>query len=125
MTEKNSGADYREELKCIGLRIAYFRKLKKITQAQLAEKLHINKTYLSHIESGSANKAISLPLLIRLSKALGVELATLTDTSDMNENNFGEFVRDMRQIFEEVKELNTELDKMLDEMKEMDSIAIE
>ena len=52
-------------------------------------------------------------------------MATLTDTSDMNENNFGEFVRDMRQIFEEVKELNTELDKMLDEMKEMDSIAIE
>ena len=125
MTEKKGNADCREELKCIGLRIAYFRKLKKITQAQLAEKLHINKNYLSHIESGSANKAISLPLLIKLSRALGVELSTLTDISDMNENNFGEFVRDMRQIFEEVKELNTELDKMLDEMKEMDSIAVE
>ena len=117
MDEKRGRADCREELKCIGLRIAYFRKLKKITQVQLAEKLNINKNYLSHIESDSANKAISLPLLIRLSKALGVELSVLTD--------FGEFVRDMRQMFEEMKELNSELDKMLAEMNELDSIAIE
>ena len=125
MDEKRGSADCREELKCIGLRIAYFRKLKKITQVQLAEKLNINKNYLSHIESDSANKAISLPLLIRLSKALGVELSVLTDISDMHESDFGEFVRDMRKMFEEMKELNSELDKMLAEMNELDSIAIE
>lgn len=106
--------DCRNELKCIGLRIAYFRKLKNMTQAALAERLSINKNYLSHIESGSANKAVSLPLLIRISKALDVELSLLTDLSDLKTNELGDFVRDMRQIFEEMKELNSELDKMIE-----------
>ena len=108
--------DFRSELKCIGLRIAYFRKLKNITQAALAEQLSINKNYLSHIESGSANKAVSLPLLIRISKALDVDLSLLTDLSDLKKNELGSFVRDMRQTFEEMKELNAELDKMIEQM---------
>ena len=112
--------DYRSELKCIGLRIAYFRKLKNITQATLAEQLAINKNYLSHIESGSANKAVSLPLLIRISKALDVDLSLLTDLSDLKKNELGSFVRDMRQTFEEMKELNAELDKMIEQMDNFD-----
>ena len=112
--------DCRSELKCIGLRIAYFRKLKNITQADLAEKLSINKNYLSHIESGSANKAVSLPLLIRISKALDVDLSLLTDLSDLKKNELGTFVRDMRQTFEEMKELNAELDKMIEQMDNFD-----
>ena len=122
MTEKTPkfNDDYRNELKCIGLRIAYFRKLKNITQAALAEKLSINKNYLSHIESGSANKAVSLPLLIRISKALDVDLSLLTDLSDLKKNELGTFVRDMRQTFEEMKELNAELDKMIEQMDNFD-----
>ena len=102
------------EIQYIGLRIAYFRKLRNMTQADLANKVSINKNYLSHIESGSANKAVSLPLLIRISKALDVELSLLTDLSDLKTNELGDFVRDMRQIFEEMKELNSELDKMIE-----------
>ena len=116
--ENNGSCDCRDELKCIGLRIAYFRKLKKMTQAELSEEVHINKNYLSHIESGSANKAVSLPLLIRIAKALEVDLSVLTDMSDLNENSFGEFVKDMRQTFEEMKDLNAELDKMLIQMND-------
>ena len=112
--------DYRSELKCIGLRIAYFRKLKNITQATLAEQLAINKNYLSHIESGSANKAVSLPLLIRISKALDIDLSLLTDLSDLKKNELSAFVRDMRQTFEEMKELNVELDKMIEQMDNLD-----
>ena len=108
--------DCRAELQCIGLRIAYFRKLQSMTQVQLAEKLHINKNYLSHIESGSANKAVSLPLLIKISRALDVELAILVDLNDMHNKNFGEFVKDMRNTFEELKQLNSDLDKMLEEL---------
>lgn len=112
--------DFRSELKCIGLRIAYFRKLKNITQASLAEQLSINKNYLSHIESGSANKAVSLPLLIRISKALDIDLSLLTDLSDLKKNELSAFVRDMRQTFEEMKELNVELDKMIEQMDNLD-----
>ena len=114
--------DCRKELKCIGLRISYFRKLKNITQVELAEKLSINKNYLSHIESGSANKAISLPLLIRISKALDVELSLLTDLSDLNKNNFEEFVKDIRQTFEEMKELYAELDDFMRQIDNMDEL---
>ena len=122
MAEKNSELvdDCRNELKCIGLRIAYFRKLKNITQAELAEQLYINKNYLSHIESGSANKAVSLPLLIRISKALDVELSLLTDLSDLNQNEVGKFVRDMKQTFTEMKELNAELDNLMRQMNDLD-----
>ena len=74
--------DCLKEIQYIGLRIAYFRKLRNLTQADLAEKVSINKNYLSHIESGSAHKVLSLPLLIRISKALDVELALLVDLSD-------------------------------------------
>ncbi len=122
MTEKNSEPvdDCRNELKCIGLRIAYFRKLKNITQAELAEELSINKNYLSHIESGSANKAVSLPLLIRISKALDVDLSLLTDLSDLRNNGLGEFVREVKQTFEEMKELNAELDGLMRQMNNLD-----
>ena len=122
MTKKLSiiSDDCRNELKCIGLRIAYFRKLKNITQAELAEQLSINKNYLSHIESGSANKAVSLPLLIRISKALEVDLAMLTNLSDLNKNELGDFVKEMRQTFEEMKELNSELDKIMYQMDNSD-----
>ncbi len=127
MTEEisESNDDCRKELKCIGLRVAYFRKLKNITQATLAERLSINKNYLSHIESGSANKAVSLPLLIRISKALDVDLSLLTDLSDLNKNGVGEFVKDMRQTFEEMKQLNSELDKMLEQMNNLDEYDVE
>ena len=127
MTEEisESNEDCRKELKCIGLRVAYFRKLKNITQATLAERLSINKNYLSHIESGSANKAVSLPLLIRISKALDVDLSLLTDLSDLNKNDVGEFVKDMRQTFEEMKQLNSELDKMLEQMNNLDEYDAE
>ena len=122
MAEKTpeSIEDCRNELKCIGLRIAYFRKLQNITQAELAERLSINKNYLSHIESGSANKAVSLPLLIRISKALGVELSLLTDLSDLNKNGMAEFVQDMKRTFTEMQELNSELDSLMRQLNNLD-----
>lgn len=112
--------DCRAELQCIGLRIAYFRRLNNLTQGELAERLHINKNYLSHIESGSANKTVSLPLLIKISRALDVELAILVDLDDMHNKNFREFVKDMRDTFEELKQLNSDLDKMLEQLNEED-----
>ena len=112
--------DCRAELQCIGLRIAYFRKLNNMTQADLAERLHINKNYLSHLESGSANKAVSLPLLIKISRALDVELSVLVDLGDLHNSNFGEVVKDMRNTFEELKQLNSEIDKMIEQLHDVD-----
>ena len=68
VTNGNEGSDCTKELQCIGLRIAYFRRVRNLTQAELADKVGINKNYLSHIECGNTNKAISLPLLIHISR---------------------------------------------------------
>ena len=116
-------ADCQSEIQFIGLRIAYFRKLRNMTQSKLAQEVHINKNYLSHIESGSEDKAVSLPLLIRIARALKVELSVLVDLSDLEHSKEseikGEF-EEMRIVFQEMKQLNYELDKM---MLEMDNVA--
>ena len=111
-------SDCKKELQFIGLRMAYFRKMRNMTQAQLAEKVSINKNYLSQIESGSTSKAISLPLLIQISKALDVELAILVDLNDL-EKSRAEIKKqfdEMKGLFAEMKQFNNELDKMMAEM---------
>ena len=108
------------EIQYIGLRIAYFRKLRNLTQADLAEKVSINKNYLSHIESGSANKVLSLPLLIRIAKALDVELALLVDLSDLDnsKNEVREQITELRTMFEEIKQFNAELNDMMAQLND-------
>ena len=114
--------DCLQEIQYIGLRIAYFRKLRNLTQADLAEKVSINKNYLSHIESGSANKVMSLPLLIRISKALDVELALLVDLSDLDnsKNEVREQITELQNMFQEMKQFNAELNGMMAQLSNTD-----
>ena len=118
MSENFRKETCRDELQYIGLRISYFRKMQNMTQAQLAEKVHISKNYLSHIESGSSNKVVSLPLLIEISKALDIPLSVLVDLNDFNSSR--EKIRqqfdEMKTLFEEMKKFNEDLDKIMAEM---------
>ncbi len=54
----------------IGKRIRYLRKKKNLSQEQLAEKVWISTTHMSHIETGSTK--LSLPVLVDLANALEV-----------------------------------------------------
>lgn len=114
--------NFQAELKCIGMRIAGFRKLRNMTQAELADKLHINKNYLSQIENASGNKIISLPMLIRISRALDVELALLTDIDGIYKSDLKSFWSDMKDTFAEIKKLNDDMDKMLEQFEKADKI---
>lgn len=114
--------DFTAEMKCIGMRIAGFRKLRNMTQAELADKLNINKNYLSQIETGSRNKTISLPMLIRISRALDVELALLTDIDGIYKSDLKNFWSDMKETFEGLKKLNDDMDKMLEQFEKADKI---
>jgi len=111
-------SDCSKELQYIGMRIQYFRKMRNLTQAQLAEKVSINKNYLSQIESGSTSKAISLPLLIQISKALKVDLSILVDLNDLekSKNEIRQQFEEIKSFFDEVKRLNSDLDDMIAEM---------
>lgn len=43
----------------IGINIAYYRKLKKYTQMQLAQKTNISLSYMAKIESGLVTGCVS------------------------------------------------------------------
>ena len=114
--------DFREEMRCIGMKIAGFRRLRNMTQEELAYKLNINKSYLSQIENASGNKNISLPMLIRISHALDVELALLTDIDGVYKSDLKNFWSDMKETFDEIKRLNDDMDKMLEQFERADKI---
>ena len=114
--------DCTKELRCIGLRIAYFRRVRNMTQAELATRVNINKNYLSHIECGNANKSVSLPLLIRISKVLNVKLAVLVDLDDWSDadgkTSEAIAIQEMKQMLDDMVQLNSELDKAMERMDE-------
>ena len=117
----------RNEIQYIGLRIAYFRKMRNLTQAKLAELVSINKNYLSHIESGSSFKVISLPLLIKISKALDVKLSILVDLEEIYspKDEIRRELDEMRAIFAELKKLNADLDKAMADLNKAENKKID
>ena len=54
----------------IGQRIRKYRKAYQFSQEQLAEKIGISTTHLSHIETG--NIKLSLPVLVDIANVLSV-----------------------------------------------------
>ena len=57
----------------IGLKIAYYRKKKGLTQAQLAEKVGKSTNYIGLLERGNNGKSFSVGTLFPISQALEVE----------------------------------------------------
>ena len=47
-------AEYKNRYQTLGLNIAYYRKLRKMTQEQLAEQLHISRQAVSKWEMGDS-----------------------------------------------------------------------
>lgn len=65
------------EHKMIGLNIAYFRKLRNMTQKELAERAHISRTHISYIESPNVNTSASLETLLDIADALEIPVSQL------------------------------------------------
>lgn len=58
--------------KILGLNISYYRKLKGLTQIQLAEKANISRTHISNIEAPNTHTSISLDTLFSIADALDI-----------------------------------------------------
>ena len=69
----------RQEYKMIGLNIAYYRKLKGITQLQLAEEINISRTHMSNIEAPNMPTSISLETLLDIADTLGIPVTSLLE----------------------------------------------
>ncbi len=61
----------------IGLKIAYYRKKKGYTQAQLSEIVGISSNYLSLIERGNYGNSYSMETLFKIANALDVKVNDL------------------------------------------------
>lgn len=61
----------------IGLKIAYYRKKKGYTQAQLAEMVGISSNYLSLIERGNKGQSYSMETLFKIAEALEITASEL------------------------------------------------
>lgn len=66
----------------IGQQIRKFRKQNGLSQEELAERVNISTTHMSHIETG--NTKLSLPVLVDIANALQVTADDLIRSSNYN-----------------------------------------
>lgn len=60
------------QLRLIGIIIAYYRKINGMTQQELADAVSISRTHMSNIEAPNVKTSISLGTLLDISDALNV-----------------------------------------------------
>ena len=63
----------------LGLNIAYYRKLRGLTQIQLAEAVDLSRTHISNIEAPKVKTSISLDKLFDIADILEVPVKDLFD----------------------------------------------
>ncbi len=69
--------DFSDEYRMLGLNIAYYRKIRNMTQLQLAEKIGISRTHISNIEAPNVPTSISVDVIFRISRVLKITPARL------------------------------------------------
>ena len=63
---------YQSQYRQLGLKIGYYRKLRGLTQEQLAERIDRTPAFIGHVEAPNINKAISLDTLFDIAEVLEV-----------------------------------------------------
>lgn len=66
----------------IGAKIAYYRTLRQMTQAELAKKANLSKGSIGRIERGKYNKGVPISTLLDIAEGLRIELASLVTFSE-------------------------------------------
>lgn len=64
--------EFKDNYLKLGLKVSYYRKLKGMTQEQLADRMNVATSFIGQIEAPNIYKPISLDTLFRISKALNV-----------------------------------------------------
>lgn len=64
--------EHEQKYRQIGLKISYYRKLRGLTQEQLAEKIDKAPAFIGHVEAPNVSKAVSLDTLFDIADVLDV-----------------------------------------------------
>jgi len=75
--------NFHDEYRRMGLKVAYYRKLRLLTQEALANRAGISASYLSRIERGDYKRGPSFRNLLSLARELGVDVAELARNGDI------------------------------------------
>ena len=73
---------YAEQYRQIGLKIAYYRKLRGLTQEKLAKQVGLTPAYIGHLEAPNISKALSLDALFDIAAVLDVPPQKFLDFED-------------------------------------------
>ena len=73
------GERHTEEMRLLGLTIAFYRRARGLTQSELAEAVKISRTHMSNIEAPNTKTSISLNLLFDIAEALDIPVKGLFD----------------------------------------------
>ena len=65
-------AMYGDQYLQLGLKIAYYRKLRGLTQEELAERVGLTSAFIGHVEAPNISKAISMDTLFAIADVLDV-----------------------------------------------------
>ena len=63
--------------KQIGNKVAYYRKMRNLTQDELADRVNISVSSLSKLERGKYNNNIPLSMLIMIAEGLRIDVSML------------------------------------------------
>lgn len=69
-------------MKQIGVKIEYFRKIKGMSRAELAEAINMSVNSIGRIERGNYNKSISVHTIITIAEGLDIEFTKLLEFSE-------------------------------------------
>lgn len=64
-----------EEYRLLGLNISYYRKLRGLSQMQLADAIGISRTHMSRVENNDS--AVSLDVVFRIARVLEIPVSRL------------------------------------------------
>ena len=72
----------------IGAKIAYYRTLRQMTQAELAKKVNLSRSSIVRIERGKYNNGVPISTLLDIAEGLRIDLSALVTFSE-EEKKFG------------------------------------
>lgn len=79
----------------IGAKIAYYRTLRQMTQAELAKKVNLSRSSIVRIERGKYNNGVPISTLLDIAEGLRIDLAALVTFSDEEKKVWWEIDKNM------------------------------
>lgn len=80
---KFSAFDHSQDIRELGLAIAYYRKYRGMSQDTLAERVGMSRSHLASIEAPNVSRGVSVDAIFSIAKVLGIDAYKLFQFSKL------------------------------------------